>query len=248
VLGVLPADHAVADEGAFRDVVARALRLAGDGHIVTVGIKPTHPETGYGWIEPGPAVAYGAMAVARFVEKPERALAESYLARGYLWNGGMFFFRADRILDEIRRQLPALGQGLDEIGRAHAAGGAAEVLARIYPRLPSISIDHGVMEGASGIVTVPGDFGWSDVGSWASLAELRPADGSGNVTLGRAVLVDAKDNLVSADAGGLVALVGVSGLVVVRAGDAVLVLPRERAQEVREVVRRLEADGLDAYL
>ena len=248
VLGILPADHAIADEGAFRDVVARALRLAAEGHIVTIGIKPTHAETGFGWIEPGPAVAYGASSVARFVEKPDRAAAESYLTRGFLWNGGMFFFRADRILDEIRRQLPALAEGLDEIGRAHAGGGAAEVIARIYPRLPSISIDHGVMEGAAGMVTVPGDFGWSDVGSWAALADLRGADAAGNVTLGRAVLLDARDNLVSVDPGGLVALVGVSGLVVVRAGDAVLVLPRERAQEVRDLVKRLEAEGLDAYL
>jgi mannose-1-phosphate guanylyltransferase len=248
VVGVLPADHAIRDEAAFRDVVARALALAAGGAIVTVGVRPTHAETGYGWLEPGAPGAHGSVAVARFHEKPDRAAAERYLAAGYLWNGGMFFFRADRILAEIRRHLPLLADGLDDILAAHRAGGAGETIARIYPRLPAISLDYGVMEKTSGIVAVPGDFGWSDVGSWAALADLRAADGAGNVVEGRAVLVDAGDNLVSADPGALVALVGVSGLVVVRAGDAVLVVPRERAQDVREVVKRLEEMGLDAFV
>jgi mannose-1-phosphate guanylyltransferase len=248
VLAILPADHHVGDEPGHAATVARALAVAAEsGAIVTIGIRPTRPETGFGWLEPGAVAAGGrAREVLRFVEKPDRAAAERYLAGGFLWNGGMFFFRAARMLAEIADQLPALAAGLDAL---RAAGFSAEATARVYPGLPSISIDHGVMERAGGVLLVDGDFGWSDVGSWAALGETRPADGAGNVVAGRAVLVDARDNVVSTDDdGSLVALVGVSGLVVVRAGNAVLVLPRERAQDVREIVKRLEQGDGDAYL
>jgi mannose-1-phosphate guanylyltransferase len=242
VLGILPADHHIADEAGWQRVVAQAFAVAAaEDAIVTVGIRPTRADPGFGYLEPGSEVGGGARRVARFIEKPDRRAAETYVARGYLWNAGMFFFRARRILDEIDRHLPALGEGL---ARLAAAPGQATA---IYPGLPAISIDHGVMEKAEGILTLEGDFGWSDVGSWDALAELRPADAAGNVASGRAVLVDARDNVVSTD-GGLVALVGVSGLVVVRSGNAVLVVPRERAQDVREVVKRLEADDGDAYV
>jgi mannose-1-phosphate guanylyltransferase len=233
VIAALPADHHVGDEAAYRAVVARALALAeASDRIVTVGIQPTAPETGFGYIEPGAEGPDGARQVERFVEKPDRDTAAGYVARGYLWNAGMFFFRAARIRAEIARHLPALAAGLDEIERAPGD------LERIYPTLPAISIDYGVMEKASGILVVPGAFGWNDVGSWTALAETRGADADGNVRAGELLAVDARDNIVSSDAG-LVALVGVSGLVVVRSGDAVLVMPRARAQDVREVVSRL---------
>jgi mannose-1-phosphate guanylyltransferase len=247
VLAILPADHAIPDEAGFAATAGRALAVAADsGAIVTIGIRPTRPETGFGWLEPGAPIAGGqARQVLRFVEKPDRPAAEDYVRRGFLWNGGMFFFRARRMLAEIARQLPALAAGLDELA---AAGFAAAATARVYPALPSISIDHGVMERAAGTLLVDGDFAWSDVGSWAALPEVRAADGAGNVVSGRAVLVDARDNVVAADDGALVALVGVSGLVVVRAGNAVLVVPRDRAQDVREIVKRLEQGEGDAYL
>jgi mannose-1-phosphate guanylyltransferase len=242
VLGILPADHHIGDPQGWQRVVAQAFAVAAaEDAIVTIGIRPTRPDTGYGYLEPGAQAAGGARAVARFVEKPDRPTAEGYVGRGYLWNAGMFFFRARRILDELERHLPPLGEGLRRLAAA------PDELAAIYPTLPSISLDYGVMERTSGILTLEGDFGWSDVGSWDALAEVWPADAQGNVTLGEAILVDARDNVISSD-GGLVALVGVSGLVVVRAGDAVLVLPRERAQDVREVVKRLEQRGGTAYL
>jgi len=247
VLAIFPADHHIGDEPGYAATVERALAVAAEsGAIVAIGIRPTRPETGFGWLEPGAAAAGGrAREVARFVEKPDRPTAERYLERGLLWNGGMFFFPAARMLAEIARHLPALAAGLDEL---RAAGFDAAATARVYPRLPAISIDHGVMERASGTLLIEGDFGWSDVGSWDALAEVRRADAAGNVVAGRAVLVDARDNVVHAEDGCLIALVGVTGLVVVRAGNAVLVVPRDRAQDVREIVKRLEQGDGDAYL
>ena len=257
VMAALPADQHVGDEAAFRATCTRAFALAErpDHPIVTVGLRPTGPETGFGYLELGEAVPGDDLArhVARFVEKPDRATAQGYVDSGrYLWNGGMFFVRAARLLAEIARHLPALAAGLEPIRAALAADGAHDVTAvtaRVYPTLPSISVDHGVMEKTSGILTVPGDFGWNDVGAWSALAEVARPDADGNVVRGgTAITHDAHGNVVLTDAGTVVALVGVSDLVVVRAGDAVLVLPRERAQDVKEITRLLEARGLSRFL
>lgn len=249
VLAVVPADHAIGDEAAYRDVLGHAFAIAGaEDAIVTIGIRPTGPETGFGYLEPGAEAAGAARVVARFVEKPDRPTAERYLSSGYLWNSGTFFFAARRILAELAQHLPALAAGLSEIALALDAGGdASAATARVYPGLPSISIDYGVMERTRGILVVAGDFGWNDVGSWNALAEVRAADAAGNVAAGRLVAIDAHDNVVTTDAG-MVALVGVTGLVVVRAGNAVLVVPRERAQEVRDIVKELERAGQEEYL
>jgi mannose-1-phosphate guanylyltransferase len=147
------------------------------------------------------------------------------VAEGYFWNAGIFFFRAERILAEIRAHLPALAAALDS---------------QDWSGLEPISIDYGIMEKTSGILAVPGDFGWNDVGSWSALADIRPADLGGNVTQGQVVTHDATGNIAVADPGRLVALVGVHDLIVVQAGDAVLVLPRDRAQDVKEIIRLLD--------
>jgi mannose-1-phosphate guanylyltransferase len=238
LMGVLPADHHIADEAGFRRVIDEAVRLAAERDaIVTIGVRPTRAETGFGYLALGGAVAGSdAHEVARFVEKPARADAERFVASGdHLWNGGMFFFRAKKILAAIRACLPALADGLDRL----AAGARPE---DIYPGLPSISIDHGVMEKTKGILTVPGDFGWNDVGAWTALSEVRAADADGNVRGGAGEIIahDARRNIVVADDGKLVALVGVEDLVVVQTADAVLVVPRARAQDVKEIVAELE--------
>jgi mannose-1-phosphate guanylyltransferase len=251
VMGVVPADHHIADELGYVDVLRRAYALAeGQDAIVTIGIRPTGPETGFGYLELGAAGPGGARVVSRFREKPELAVAQELVRRGDLWNAGLFFFRAARILAELEQHLPALAAGLAEIAAGLAAGPeeAAEAVARVYPTLPSTSIDHGVMERTSGILTLPGDFGWDDLGSFTALAALLGQDAGGNAVAGRAVLVDARDNVVFTEDGTVVALIGVEGLVVVRAGNAVLVVPRERAEEVREVVSRLEQGGDDSLL
>ena len=246
-LMVLPSDHFVRDEEAFRSVLLRAVKAAEAGYIVTVGLEPTRPETGYGYIERGERIDEGVFNVLRFIEKPDRARAEQYVATGkHFWNGGMFFFRASRMLEAIDAHLPELGAELRRLDEAARCGNEAEVLEEAFARMPSISIDHGVMEKVERIAVVPGDFGWSDVGSWHSAWELLPKDADGNAA-SEGLLIDARGNLVadlrSKDEKSLVAMVGVRDLVVVQTDDALLILPRERAQDVRQVVDALKARG-----
>jgi mannose-1-phosphate guanylyltransferase len=253
VIGVVPADHHISDEAGHREVVARALAAAArHDAIVTIGLRPSHPETGFGYLEMGREVEPGVAAVARFVEKPNSATAEEYVAsRRFLWNAGMFFFRGRKMIAALARHLPETAAALEEIAAAFARGGseaAAAAAARTYPAVPKISIDYGVMEKEAGVLVVPGEFGWNDVGSWAALADYRPADADGNVAAGRVVAHEARGNIVFSEPGTLVALLGVDDLVVVRSGNAVLVAPRHRAQDVREIVRLLEQGRSDDYL
>lgn len=245
VMGAFPADHHIGDEAAFGAVVERAYAAAERADvIVTIGLAPTRPETGFGWLELGaarPELGGTVREVVRFVEKPPAARAQAMLDGGqHLWNGGMFFLRAARLLEDLERFLPQTAAGLREVAAALARGeDGAAAAAAVYGAMPSISIDHGVMEQAAGVVAVPGGaLGWSDVGSWAAVAELLAPDARGNAVRGEAVIVDGANNLVVGDAG-VIALVGVSGLAVVRSGDAVLVLPVERAQDVRAAVDQL---------
>jgi mannose-1-phosphate guanylyltransferase len=248
LVAVLPADHTIGDETAFLEVLGRALRLADDGWLTTVGIVPTRPETGYGYIEIGDSIGEGVHAAARFVEKPSRERADEFLLGGkHLWNAGMFFFRASAMRKAVAEHLPLLAAGLDRIDAAAALGHEAQALAEVFPTLPSISIDHGVMEKAQRIAVVPGRFGWNDVGSWQVTWEMSDRDAHGNALPAESIAIDAKNNLVrdltSASRSKRWALVGVSDLVVVETDDAVLVIPRERAQDVRAVVDALAARG-----
>jgi len=237
---VLPADHHIGDEESYLKTLAIALDASAGGDLVTVGLKPARPETGYGYIEVGEPIADQVWRARRFVEKPTRERAEQLFASGsYLWNSGMFFFRADAILKAIEAHLPGLAEGLAVIDRAAEAGNEEAVVAESYGDLPRISIDHGVMEKADSVSVVPGDFGWSDLGSWTTAWELSRKDDRGNAAGSGTVLIDASGNLVRAPLDKVVALVGVSDLVVVDTEDALLVVPRDRAQEVREVVERL---------
>jgi mannose-1-phosphate guanylyltransferase len=284
VLAVLAADHHIGDDARYRAVLLRAAAVARGGTLVTVGIVPTRPETGYGYLElgeplrssvgresPRGGVGTGSgdeggrdetsddarglhersgdatpevRRVVRFVEKPDRARAEEFLRSGrFLWNSGMFFFRADAVLAGLRAHLPELAAGLRELDVAAAAGREREAVERIYPTLPSVSIDVGLMEKANDVAVVHGDFGWSDVGSWTTAWELAPKDGAGNAVPDDAVVIDARGNLARARPGKVVALVGVTDLVVVDTDDALLVLPRDRAQDVRRVVEALRERG-----
>lgn len=248
VLMVLPSDHYVRDEEAFRRVLLRAVSAAEAGFIATIGLQPTRPETGYGYIERGERIEDGIFEVVRFIEKPNRERAEQFVATGrHYWNGGMFFFKASRMLEAIDQHLPELGEELRSLDEEARRGNEEAVLEASFARMPSISIDHGVMEKVDRIAVVPGDFGWSDVGSWHSAWELFPKDAHGNVASPDDVLVDAENNLVanlcSNGAKPIVALVGVRDLVVVRTDDALLILPRDRAQDVRQVTDLLKTRG-----
>jgi len=249
LIGVFPSDHVVANHADFRLVVDRAFGAAESGRLTLIGIVPTRPETGYGYIERGDEVTPGVFEVLRFVEKPVLPVAEEYVAgKRHFWNAGMFFFRARPMLDAIRESLPALAAGLDAIEAEAARGKEAEAVARIFPQLPDVSIDHGVMERASNVAVVPGEFGWSDVGSWESAWELAPKDAAGNALPDDTVAVDARGNLVWDLTTGSAprrrfALLGVEDLVLVETDDAVLLMPRARAQEVRAVVAALKGRG-----
>jgi mannose-1-phosphate guanylyltransferase len=255
VMGVLPSDHHIADQVAFAEAAARAFALA-EAHrtVVSIGARPTRPETGFGYLELGDPVADGggARAVRRFVEKPSATAAAVMVAGGHLWNTGMCFARADRLLDDIGRHMPDTHRALVAIGRALDEGGeqaADAAAAELYPALPSVSIDHGVLEHLTDILCVAGDFGWNDVGSWSALADIVPAGPDGNVSVGQVVAVGgARGNIAVAEPGKIIALVGVIDLVVVQAGDAILVVPRSRAQEVRDAVAALGRAALDRYL
>ncbi len=251
VLMVLPSDQHVRDVPGFRRAIERAVASAASGTITTIGIKPTHPETGYGYIElEGEIHGAEALPAKRFVEKPDAARAEAFVAGGkHLWNAGMFFFRVQDMVDAIRAHLPALAEGLDAIDRAAEEGEEQAAVDRIFPTLPSISIDHGVMDHIARFAVVPGDFGWSDVGSFQTAFELAAKDAQQNAAPQGSVLVDAHRNLVldlRSDAGAgkrVIALVGVEDLVVVETDDALLVVPRARAQDVKEAVAALKARG-----
>jgi mannose-1-phosphate guanylyltransferase len=254
VLMVLPSDHHIRDVDAFRVALRVAVATAATGVITTIGVRPTHPETGYGYIEldaDAAPPAPGAIAVRRFVEKPDLARAEAFVASGrFLWNAGMFFFRARDMMDALRAHQPALAAGVTAIAAAGEPGSEAEAdaLARVFPALASVSIDHGVMEHVARLAVIPGDFGWSDLGSWQSAWELAERDAHGNASPEGTIFVDARNNQVvdlreRSAHGRVIALVGVEDLCVVETDDALLVVPRARAQDVKHVVEALKARG-----
>jgi mannose-1-phosphate guanylyltransferase len=251
IIVVLPSDHHIGDPESFRKALLKAAEAAADGMLVTIGVKPSRPETGYGYVQRGELLSKGKPplhAVRRFVEKPDLKTAKKYLARGdYLWNAGIFVFRADRILEELHTHLPESAKPLDALSAAVGTPKFPRTLARCFPEMPAISIDYGVMEKASGIGVVPADFGWSDVGSFPALPEVRKLDEQGNVTDGEALLIDVADSVVLAGSRP-VAVIGMRDVVVVDAGDAVLVCPKDRAQEVRKVVEELKRRGLEKLL
>jgi mannose-1-phosphate guanylyltransferase len=244
VMAVLPADQHVADEPGLTRVLLTALAAVDHDDVIgTIGISPTHPETGFGYLEVDYVALGNVTDVRRFVEKPDRATAEAYLASGrYLWNAGIFCVSTRRLLAELDARLPETARAVRDI-----AAGRANIL-DVYPTLPSISIDHAVMEKAARVVTVPAAVGWDDVGSWAALPALRGTDDHGNTVSGQAVILDGTGNIAISDDATVITMVGMSDVVVVKAGDAILVIPKARAQDVRKIVEALSAGGLARYL
>lgn len=241
VMMVLPADPHIGDETAYRDLLTVACAAARSGGLVTIGVSPTRPETGYGYIEAGEQIEPGVLRVQRFVEKPDLARAQEFLREErFLWNSGMFFFRADVILGEYERQLPDLHTFARGYCDAQARGPAQTYVAERYAELTSVSIDHGIMEHALDLRVVPGSFGWYDIGSWTTAWELADKDALGNAVLTETSLIDTKNCYVRTHSGKkLVALIGVEDLVVVDTEDALLIMPRDRAQDVRRVIEDL---------
>lgn len=242
LLLVSPSDHLIADVPAFHAAVARAAELAQEGWLVTFGVVPTAPETGYGYIRRGEALGEGAFRVERFVEKPDAQVAQTYLDEGcYSWNAGIFLFRADSYLAAMERHAPAML----EAARAAMTGGAREGRcirpdAQAFAASPSDSIDYAVMEKADKVAVVPVDMGWSDIGSWDALYELLPGDEARNVHVGEVVSLESSGCLVRSD-GPVVTLAGVENLIVIATGDAVMILPRGSSQDTKRIVDALKA-------
>lgn len=239
LMAVLPADHYVGNPEEYIRTLERCLDAAGHGDLVTIGIRPSRPETGYGYVEVGPELSPGVHRARRFVEKPNRQRAEQFVVSGnFLWNSGMFFFKAGRILDAIKQHLPGLGTQLGAYLDASVEQ-ERDLVRATYPELPSISIDHGVMEKVDGVSVVPGDFNWSDLGSWSSVWELAERDDQDNALPEGAIAIDSDGNYARTKDGKLIAVLGISGLVIVDTEDALMIAPRERAQDVRDIVQQL---------
>lgn len=254
IMVVLPADHFIKNEDALRDTLINAGHAAKNGYLVTLGILPSRPETGYGYIEAEMDLrGEGPFPVRRFVEKPPLDEAIRYLEEGnFFWNSGMFIWRADIILKEMESFLPAMHAKIALIscsGDAWELSDLDEQIALVYQDIESVSIDFGVMEKSSRVQVVPVEMGWSDVGSWSSLPEVVEPDANGTVCInaGGHVAIDSSDCLIYSD-NRMVATVGVSNLVIVSTPDAILVCDRERCQDVKKVVEQLAANGNKAFL
>ncbi|HZP68439.1 MAG TPA: mannose-1-phosphate guanylyltransferase/mannose-6-phosphate isomerase [Pseudolabrys sp.] len=241
VVLALAADHIIPDVDAFR-ASCRAGRVAAEaGHIVTFGIKPTEPKTSYGYILPGAAIAEGVSAVKSFVEKPDAETAARYVRDGYLWNSGNFLFRADVLLSELKRLEPDMAAAVEAaVANASNDLGFLRLEPEAFARAPQKSIDYAVMEKTDRAAVAFGNFRWSDIGSWDALLDITPRDPAGNVLQGSVVTMDSSGCVVHSN-DRLTTLVGVNDLVVVSTSDAVMVVPRARAQEVRELVGKLKA-------
>jgi mannose-1-phosphate guanylyltransferase/mannose-6-phosphate isomerase len=242
VVLALAADHIVLDPDAFRATCLAGRAAAEAGRIVTFGIKPDEPKTNYGYILPGTAITDdGVATVKKFVEKPDLATATRYVQEGYLWNSGNFLFRADILLSELSRLQPAMATAVKAaVDNASNDLDFVRLQPEAFARSPQNSIDYAVMEKTDRAAVVVGNFRWSDIGSWDALFEITPRDSFGNVLHGPVVTMDATDCVIHTDQR-LAAVVGVKDLVVVSTSDAVMVVPRARAQEVRELVTKLKA-------
>ena len=242
---VMPSDHLIGNEDAFHQAVAVAVPAAMEGKLITFGITPSEPATGYGYIEMQDG--HGEVrTVRRFVEKPDEDTAKAYLSAGMLWNAGIFLFKASAYLDSLASHAPAVAEAVERANHAGEVEGLFFVPnADAFTKIPSISIDYAVMERSRDVSVVPVDMGWSDVGSWDALWRVTVPDLDGNVVRGAGALIGCSDSLVRNDGGPFVAALGLQDMVVVATADAVLIAPRSKSEDIREIVDRIEAEGLE---
>lgn len=249
VMCILPSDHYIKEVDEYNDVLKKAIAIAEKtSQLVTIGIKPLFPATGYGYIkfEQDNYDCYGK--VEEFVEKPDVKTAKKYIDQGcYLWNSGMFVWKVSTILDHFKYLLPDVYQCLEQIGEAIGTQQEQQVLQKVYPTIPKISIDYGIMERAKEVVVIKGDFGWNDVGSWDALQALYKTDENGNVIYGEQIHIDTKNCITYAKTK-LIAALGVEDLIIVEADDAILVCHKDKAQDVKKVVEGLRKQGKEKYL
>ena len=251
IMVTLPADHVIPNDVHFRDILSTAAEVAGEGWLVTLGIPPTGPDTGFGYIQSGAVIqaqtgaGVPVYAVQQFKEKPAREVAEGYLRDGgYYWNAGMFIVSVQALRGLYKTHLPQMEEGFAQIVAALGTDGFDETMRRVFPTLEKISVDYGIAEKADKVAVIPADIGWNDVGSWQRLAEVLEAAGMGteNVVIGHHVGVDTKGALIySPDR--LIATIGMDDVIVIDTPDATLICPRSRSEDVKKVVEELKARG-----
>ena len=248
IMVITPSDAYIRNEDAFTEVLKQAVSVAEETNkLVTVGITPTYPATGYGYIQYRQTNKI-AKEVVRFVEKPAHEIAEEYIKKGdFVWNSGMFIWRASTILEKFRIYLPDVYLFLDQIADALGSMDEVEKIAKIYSSIPSVSIDYGIMEKCSDILVIPGDFGWNDVGSLDMLNVLHDEDERGNIPIGDVMMLDTANTTVFSQ-GRMVATIGVKDLIIVETADAVLVCKKDMAQDVKQVVEELKSKGKEELL
>ncbi len=252
VMASLHADHFIQDAAGFRRALVQAGEIAVRGFLVTLGIQPAHPETGYGYIQRGELIdRLGAQAVyrvERFLEKPDVQTATRFVASGdYYWNSGIFVWRVATLFEEYAQHLPTLRAQLEQIANAAGARNARAVMQRVWQGVTTETIDVGIMEKSKRVAVLPIDVGWSDVGSWATLLQILSSNHDGNVVQGEHIAVDTQSSLVFSDKR-LIATVGLRDIIVVDTGDAVLVCHKDRAQDVKRIVEELKRGKKEEYL
>ena len=251
IMIVLPADHSISNEKAFIDVLKKAVQGAEKGHLVTMGIKPTRPETGYGYIkikQGARGKGQGIFKVERFVEKPDVKTAQRYLkTHNYFWNSGIFVWKAAVILNEIKRYMPTLYDGLLKIEKTVGTKKEKETEDAVYAKLESVSIDYGILEKSKKVMIIPANIGWSDVGSWTALDDILPHDTKGNIIRGNVIDVESKNSFILGS-DRVVATIGLKDMIVVDTPDATLVCPKAKSQDVKKIVDELKRHGREEHL
>jgi mannose-1-phosphate guanylyltransferase len=250
---VLPADHLIKDEKKFVNILSKAVMTAATGkNLVTLGIKPTHPETGYGYIHYGNHLhtidGDQVFEVENFTEKPDLDTAKEFLEDGnYLWNSGMIIWQLSSILSNIERHLPEIYESLERIKNALGTDLAQKVIRDEFEKMQSVSIDYGIMEKADDIFVIPGSFGWDDLGSWPALERIKKMDDDGNVVIGKHYGIDTTNSIIYSP-NKVVTTIGLDDVVIVDTEDAILICDKKRAQEVKEIRNILAEDGLEDCL
>ncbi|ACL71031.1 mannose-1-phosphate guanylyltransferase [Halothermothrix orenii] len=250
---VLPADHLIKNKERFINILQKAVMTAAVGpNLVTIGIEPTHPETGYGYIHFGELLHTidedRVYQVKEFTEKPDLDTAREFLEEGtYLWNSGMFVWRVETIQDKIEKHMPELSKAMERIRQALGTDLEDKVVREEFKELEGISIDYGIMEKASDIYVIPGDFGWDDLGSWPALERVKKVDKDGNVVLGKHYGIDTKNSIIHSE-DKVVTTIGLKDIVIVNTRDAILICDKKRAQEVKEIREILHRNGMEECL
>ena len=252
IMAILTADHFISQTKTFNEALKAAFEAASLGYLVTLGIKPTQGASGFGYIKQGEIIdtigGFQIVAVSRFIEKPDAEHAAAMVASGgYAWNSGMFIWRVDRILEEFKMHMPDFHAQLEAIEAAMGSPDYVKTIDLVWPQVNPDTIDYGIMEKAKNVVVIPVDIGWTDMGNWSTVATLLPVDSGGNTVLGPHIGIDTHDSLVMGKKR-LIGTIGIKNMIIIDTDDALLLCPKDREQDVREIVKMLGERGMNEWL